>query len=95
MYVGDTDNHAIRAIDLNKRPPVVNTLSGGPDKQGLLDGKMQEAKWYHPTGITYDSRRNSLYVSDHYNHAIRKIDLNKGEVTTIAGNGSPGHYSQK
>jgi len=43
-----------------------------------------------PKGVTY-SADNSLYVSDTENHAIRRIDLRQGTVTTVAGTGERGN----
>uniref|UniRef100_H2Z965 Uncharacterized protein n=1 Tax=Ciona savignyi TaxID=51511 RepID=H2Z965_CIOSA len=40
--------------------------------------------------MAYDARTDVLYVSDHYNHAVRKMDLKKKTVTTIAGGGLAG-----
>ena len=39
-----------------------------------------------PWGITTDG--TNLYVADHYTHRIRKIVIDNGTVTTIAGTGS-------
>ncbi len=35
--------------------------------------------------------RGNIYVADKANHAIRKITAQTGIITTIAGNGVPGH----
>src|SRR5258705_5917083 len=42
-----------------------------------------------PKGVTY-AADNSLYISDTENHAIRRIDLNRGIVSTVAGTGQRG-----
>src|SRR5262245_364970 len=42
-----------------------------------------------PKGVTYASD-HSLYISDTENHAIRRIDLRQGTVSTLAGNGQRG-----
>ena len=75
---------------------VASTLSGtaitastyaGPE----IDGSAASARFYFastPTlngsGVTSDG--TSLYVADAGHYAIRKVDLNSGAVTTIAGN---------
>lgn len=61
---------------------IVTTIAGS-DTQGSADGKGKAATFTQPTGITVDSKGN-VYVSDHYNHTIRKIDT-AGNVTTFAG----------
>jgi streptogramin lyase len=42
-----------------------------------------------PKGVTY-AADNSLYISDTENHAIRRIDLRQGTVSTVAGTGQRG-----
>ena len=44
------------------------------------------AQLYKPNAATVDSHGN-IYITDAYNHAIRKIDSN-GIITTVAGNGT-------
>ena len=41
----------------------VTTLAGG--KKGLQDGLGKKTKFYHPTGLAYDSQMGILYVADH------------------------------
>jgi sugar lactone lactonase YvrE len=50
---------------------------------GSADGSRINAKFYFPRGITIDEF-DTLYITDTYNHTIRKI-LSSGEVSTIAG----------
>src|SRR5262249_11291867 len=41
-----------------------------------------------PSGIALDSAGN-LYISDKFNHRVRKVDAFTGIITTIAGDGDP------
>jgi DNA-binding beta-propeller fold protein YncE len=43
-----------------------------------------------PKGIAFSRKDNSLYLADTENHAIRRIDLKTGTVTTVAGTGERG-----
>ncbi|XP_078368431.1 NHL repeat-containing protein 2-like isoform X2 [Oculina patagonica] len=86
LFLSDTDNHAIRIISLSDGK--VTTFVGG--SQGLADGIGKEAKFYHPTGISLDVNSGILYVADHYNHVIRAVDVNTGQVKTLAGGGREG-----
>ena len=52
---------------------------GGPFGQATFNGM-------HNIAIGPD---DSVYISDSWNHCIRKIDAN-GQITTIAGTGMPG-----
>ena len=85
VYVADQQNHAIRAITPGG---VVSTLAGN-GSQGFANGNGAAATFRDPTGVAVDGGGN-LYVADQYNHAIRKITPG-GDVTTLAGSGSPGY----
>lgn len=50
-----------------------------------MDGIGEEAKFNYPRGIVIDSQGN-LFVSDSWNHRIRKI-TSDGTVSTFAGGG--------
>ena len=52
-------------------------------------GAATSAELNYPTGIAFDSSGN-LYIADHVNHRIRKVDTS-GIITTIAGNGTLGY----
>ena len=82
LYVADGNNNAIRQISHG----VVTTLAGGT--QGLQDGKGSNAQFHYPLAITMTPNGN-LYVTDFYNHLIRKITPG-GDVTTFAGSGRAG-----
>ena len=77
--------------DSNHNRIVVSTLDGdviqviGDGEPGLVDGKFKKAQLDHPQGMALDG--DVLYVADAENHAIRKADLNKWSVETIAGTG--------
>jgi sugar lactone lactonase YvrE len=53
---------------------------GGPATSASLD---------RPTGMAVDSAGN-IYIADHYNHRIRKVDTS-GIITTVVGNGAAGY----
>ena len=52
-------------------------------------GNALEARLAGPKGIAL-ARDGSLYLADTENHAIRRIDLQTGTITRIAGTGKPG-----
>ncbi len=73
---------------------IVTDLSGkflqmiGSGKNGLKDGTLQSAEFRGPQGMALAG--DILYVADTENHAVRKVDLKAGQVTTLAGNGKRG-----
>ncbi len=60
----------------------------GSREEGFADGPAGQARFRLPRGLAHAGR--TLVVADTGNHAIRKIDLKTGDVTTIAGTGEPG-----
>lgn len=67
---------------------MVSTLAGAAGTNGFTDATGTAARFSVPFDIAVDGSGN-LYVSDHGNHAIRKIS-SAGVVTTLAGSGSAG-----
>lgn len=78
LYVTDTENFAIRKIDINGK---VSTIAGG--SQGYKDGTIDDAEFNSIGGISIDYFGN-LYVSEFINNTIRKIDTD-GNVSTFVG----------
>lgn len=60
----------------------------GMTEAGFKDGLKEQARFNNPEYLTA-ARDGTLYVADTGNHAIRKVSPT-GEVTTLAGDGSPG-----
>src|SRR5574338_211212 len=82
LYFADSEVSAIREIDLEKNQ--VKTIVGhGLFVFGHHDGHVDEALFQHPLGVfTYE---NKVYVADTYNSAIRVIDLQSNQVSTLIG----------
>jgi len=79
LYVADRNNDLIRKIVISTG--VVTTLAGS--SSGYTDATGTSARFYYPRGITTDG--TNLYVEDTNNHRIRKIVIDNGTVTTLAG----------
>jgi streptogramin lyase len=88
LYIADTLNHSIRKVDLatNEISTIAGTGSAGFSGDG---GPALTAKLSSPRKLTMgpDGR---LYVGDQMNDRIRAIDLKKGTIKTVAGNGKRG-----
>lgn len=80
VYVADYLNHTVRKINEDGD---VTTIAGKPGVPGSANGNGAAARFNHPAGVVVD-RFGDVFVSDSYNHVIRKIKPN-GDVTTFAG----------
>ncbi|MBU2603932.1 MAG: cell wall-binding repeat-containing protein [Actinobacteria bacterium] len=80
IYVADTANHTIRAIDPTG---AVTTVAGKAGEPGNADGAASDARFRSPSGIAVDWT-GTLYVADTGNHTIRMISPT-GVVTSLAG----------
>lgn len=85
MYFVEMKNHLIRRVDL--RTGTISTVAGNPKGGYAGDGEPAgKALFRQPHSIALDEDGN-LYVADIGNHRIRRIDLQSGTITSIAGNG--------
>jgi hypothetical protein len=80
LYIANADRHIIQSLNLSTL--AVSTLAGGLGLAGTATGTGTAARFYAP----YDLVRvgSDLYVSDTYNHGIRKV-TSSGVVTNLAG----------
>ncbi len=67
VYIGDRYNHRIRKLAKGQ----VSTLSGS-GKAGYADSPTLDVKFYYPGGVALGAK-DTLYVSDRYNHRVRRI----------------------
>lgn len=91
LLVADTYNHKIKVVD--PQTGKCQTILGD-GKSGYQDGKGQEARFSEPSGLSAIARRlpdgttaNYLYVADTNNHAIRQVNFDTLEVTTLTFSG--------
>lgn len=82
--LADAGHHQIALLD--EDGAVVRRLGSG--EQGFDDGTAEEASFNRPQGLA--CAEGVIYVADTGNHAIRRIDLGTGIVTTLAGTGKRG-----
>ena len=86
LYVADSYNHKIKAMDLETR--IVRTVAGSGES-GAADGDASEATFNEPAGLACANRQ--IYVVDTNSHAIRVIDLDTERVSTLELTGLPGN----
>jgi hypothetical protein len=84
LYVVEYAAHKIRRIS----PSGDVFTFAGTTSTGFNDGAGTIASFHFPAAIAVDSQDN-IYVSDSYNHAIRKISTS-GLVSTFVGSGKSG-----
>ena len=85
LFIADTNHNRIVVTELDGS--VKQVIGSG--EEGLADGELAKSAFNHPQGMALDSE--TLYVADTENHAIRRVDLSSGTVSTIAGTGEQGH----
>jgi len=91
IYIADTQNHAIRKITASTG--IITTIAGkGPGNKGYAgdNGMAIDAHLDTPQGVALDAAGN-LYIVDAGNHAVRKVNMDTGVITTIAGTGDYGY----
>ena len=89
LFVADSGNDTIRKVVIDTG--VVTTLAGFAQSPGSADGTGADARFYDPRGVVSDGEGH-LLVADAENEAIRKVIIDTGVVTTVAGSApSPGN----
>jgi len=89
--LADESGDRLLIADSNHNRIVITRLDGtllatiGAGTIGRSDGDYATAQFSSPQGMALDGE--TLYVADTENHLIRKVDLEKRRVTTIAGTG--------
>lgn len=90
LFVADSGHNRILELRLDapgEGAEVERVFGSG--EAGLKDGPAGQAQFNGPRGLALAAGK--LYVADTENHAIRFIDLESGEVKTLAGTGEKGH----
>lgn len=91
VAVSDTLHHRIILARADGR--ILGIFGDG--EAGFRDGAATRARFYAPRGLVFRDRK--ILVADTGNHALRLIDPERREVSTLAGNGRigrlrPGEY---
>ncbi len=87
LYIADTFNHRIRAVDLAGN---ITTVAGTGTPGSLGDGGLAYyAQINKPWGLVFDSSDN-MYISCADSNTIRRIEKSSGIISIYAGTGTPG-----
>ena len=84
LYIADRNNNRIRAVDSQG---MITTIAGTGQQDYNGDAEVaRETNLYLPFGVSLKPD-GSLLVIDRSHYRIRSIDLKRGSIKTIAGNG--------
>lgn len=85
LYVADTENHLIRAVDLKAKTVTTIAGTGQQSREYGLSGPARNIALNSPWDLQLVGR--SLYIAMAGPHQIWKLDLDKQEISTFAGSG--------
>jgi thiol-disulfide isomerase/thioredoxin len=91
LLVSDSAAHRLAAIHHTAPDEIVWTAGAGT--RGARNGSLVEAHFCEPYGVAWVAQENvstlgyHLVVADTANHLLRGINLETGQVTTLAGTG--------
>ncbi len=86
LLVSDSARHSLAELT-----PDGDTLVRriGTGRRGRSDGPSDAARFSEPQGLCLLPDDRTVVVADTVNHLLRGLDLESGEVTTLAGTGRP------
>lgn len=84
LFIADSNHNRLVISSLDGK--LIETIGSGA--LGAADGGYDKASFNKPQGMALLG--TTLYVADTENHLLRKVDLDKKQVTTIAGRGMQG-----
>src|SRR6266566_1923388 len=88
LFIADSQNGRIRRVDASTG--MITTVAGnGEFTFGGDEGPATAAALWFPIGVRVDDGGN-LFITDLYNHRVRRVDASTGIITTFAGNGESG-----
>ncbi|XP_041999453.1 protein SUPPRESSOR OF QUENCHING 1, chloroplastic isoform X2 [Salvia splendens] len=87
LFISDSNHNRIVVTDLDGN---FKMQIGSSGEEGFRDGNFDDAMFNRPQGLSYNAKKNLLYVADTENHALRVIDFVNETVQTLAGNGKKG-----
>lgn len=95
IYWADGTLNRIKRADLKRIDPATKagwvTIVAGSETMGFSGdgGPAREAELEVPAAIAFDAQGN-LFIADHNNARVRRVDAKSGIITTVVGNGRRG-----
>ena len=91
VYIGDEQLSGVRVRKVDAVTGIITTIAGnGTVGYGGDGGIATSAAFSNAAALCIDNFGN-LYISDTWNHRIRKVNLSTGTITTYAGIGVAGY----
>lgn len=90
LYVADTQNHAVRLIDLSKKTVETLTGNGNQAEWKSVGGAAKTSSLSSPWDLVKIG--DAVYIAMAGNHQIWKLDLQKNTVAPYAGTGAEARY---
>ena len=88
VYIADLKNDRIRKVDA--ATGIITTVAGSGEHGYSGDGGLAtDAMLASPIAVTVGAK-GDLYIADHRNSRLRKVDATTGVITTVAGTGEQG-----
>jgi DNA-binding beta-propeller fold protein YncE len=84
FLVSDTAHHQLVELEPDLGTEVRRIGSG---ERGLADGATAAARFSEPQGLLVLPSGDAVLVADTVNHAVRRVDLADGTVSTLVGTG--------
>ncbi|HWE02138.1 MAG TPA: thioredoxin-like domain-containing protein [Tepidisphaeraceae bacterium] len=84
LYVADTENHAVRAIDLEKKTVVTIAGNGQQFRAHEIEGSARDSELSSPWDLALVGRR--LYIAMAGTHQIWALDIDANRLAFFAGN---------
>lgn len=88
IFVADTGNHAVRRIDVGER--TVRTIAGTGRRGIVLGGQRppRQTALASPWDLELDGAQ--VYIANAGTHQLALLDLERGRISVLAGNGTEG-----
>ncbi|HYG76997.1 MAG TPA: DVUA0089 family protein [Planctomycetota bacterium] len=96
IYIADRNNHVVRVLktDATTKRVYISTVAGNGTAGFSGDnGPALNAQLNVPNALALDGNGN-LYIVDRNNHAVRRVVLSTGIISTIAGRGVAGSFGE-
>lgn len=90
LYIADTENHAIRQVNLAKKQVEILTGNGKQAEWRSTGGDTKTAKLSSPWDLVKVG--NALYIAMAGTHQIWKLDFAKQKVAPFAGSGAEARF---